>query len=196
MQAPQSSPGAKMPAPDAPPIVLPDAAGDWQRIRENGRLVVGTAADYAPFEYYDQAFQLGGYDIALLRAIGAQLGVEVVFKDFALEGLADALQLGQIDVAAAALTVTPERAAVVDFSQPYFASTEGIVARKESAGAVTALADLAGQRIGVERGSIYESLPAQRADRRRPQSSRKSAPLYHRSTPLPMISQQGASTWS
>ncbi|MFN8469981.1 MAG: transporter substrate-binding domain-containing protein [Caldilineaceae bacterium] len=157
VQAPQSSLGAKMPAPDAPPIALPDAAGDWQRIRENGRLVVGTAADYAPFESYDQAFQLGGYDIALLRAIGAQLGVEVQFKDFAFEGLPDALQLGQIDVAAAALTVTPERAAVVDFSQPYFASTEGILARKGSAGAVTSLADLAGRRIGVERGSIYES---------------------------------------
>jgi ABC-type amino acid transport substrate-binding protein len=156
VQAPQSSPGAKMTASDAPPIVLPDAAGDWQRIRENGRLVVGTAADYAPFEYYDQAFQLSGYDIALLRAIAAQLGVEVVFKDFALEGLADALQLGQIDVAVAALTVTPERSAVVDFSQPYFASTEGILARKGSAGAVTSFADLAGRRIGVERGSIYE----------------------------------------
>jgi polar amino acid transport system substrate-binding protein len=157
VQAPHGSTGAKMTTPTAPAIVVPDAAGDWQRIRKNGRLVVGTSADYAPFEYYDQAFQLGGYDVALLRAIGAQLGVEVQFKDFALEGLADALQLGQIDVAAAALTVTPERAAAIDFSQPYFASTEGIVARKEGASAVTSLADLAGWRIGVERGSIYES---------------------------------------
>jgi polar amino acid transport system substrate-binding protein len=157
VQAPQSSTGAKMTAPAAPPIAIPDAAGDWQHIRQNGRLVVGTSADYAPFEYYDQAFQLGGYDIALLRAIGAQLGVEVLFKDFAFEGLADALQLGQIDVAAAALTVTPERAAVIDFSQPYFASSEGILARREDAGAVTSLADLAGRRIGVERGSIYAS---------------------------------------
>jgi ABC-type amino acid transport substrate-binding protein/heat shock protein HslJ len=157
VQAPQSSAGAEKTAPAAPPVVILDAAGDWQRIRENGRLVVGTAADYAPFEYYDQAFQLGGYDAALVRAIGAQLGVEVLFKDFALEGLADALQLGQIDVAAAALTVTPERAALIDFSLPYFASTEGIVVRKESEGAVSSLADLAGRRIGVERGSIYES---------------------------------------
>ena len=84
VQAPQSSAGAEMAAPDAPPLVIPDAAGDWQRIRENGRLVVGTAADYPPFAYYDQAFQLEGYDIALLRAIGAQFGVEVVFKDIAL----------------------------------------------------------------------------------------------------------------
>ncbi len=140
-----------------PAFVAPDAAGDWQRIRENGRLVVGTAADYAPFEYYDKTFQLGGYDPALMRAIGAQLGVEVLFKDIALEGLADALRLGQIDVAAAALTVTPERAAIIDFSRPYFASTEGIVARADHAGAVTAMANLAEQRIGVERGSIYET---------------------------------------
>lgn len=140
----------------APAFVAPDAAGDWQRIRESGRLVVGTSADYAPFEYYDGSFQLSGYDPALLRAIGEQLGVEVLFKDFAFEGLADALQLGQIDVAAAALTATPERARIMDFSRPYFASTEGIVARADQA-AVTAIAGLAGRRIGVERGSIYEA---------------------------------------
>ena len=140
-----------------PAVVTSDAAGDWQRIRESGRLVVGTAADYAPFEDYDPSFQLGGFDPALMRAIGAQLGVEVLFKDFAREGLADALRLGQIDVAAAALTVTPELAGLVNFSRPYFAATEGIVARADHAGAVTALADLAGLRIGVERGSVYET---------------------------------------
>lgn len=139
-----------------PAFVTPDAAGDWQRIRDSGRLVVGTSADYAPFEYYDGSFQLSGYDPALLRAIGAQLGVEVLFKDFASEGLADALRLGQIDVAAAALTVTPERAHSMDFSRPYFAAAEGIVARADQA-AVTAIAGLAGRRIGVERGSIYEA---------------------------------------
>ncbi len=154
----QTGAGAAAAATTAPPaFVTPDAAGDWQRIRERGRLVVGTAADYPPFAYYDASFQLGGYDPALLRALGAQLGVEVLFKDFAAEGLVDALRLGQIDVAAAALAVTPQRAALIDFSRPYFAASEGVVARADHPGVVKAIADLAGQRIGVERGSIYES---------------------------------------
>ena len=157
VQPPQPSAAAAALTPTAPPVVAYDAATDWQRIEESGRLIVGTAADYAPFEYYDQSFQLAGFDPALMRAIGAQLGVEVLFKDFALESLADALALGQIDVAAAALTVTPERRAIIDFSQPYFASTEGILAQADDAGSITKVADLAGKRIGVERGSIYES---------------------------------------
>jgi ABC-type amino acid transport substrate-binding protein len=158
VQQPQASAAAAADmTPTASPVVAYDAATDWQRIEESGRLVVGTAADYAPFEYYDGSFQLAGFDPALMRAIGAQLGVEVLFKDFALESLADALALGQIDVAAAALTVTPERRAIIDFSQPYFASTEGILAQPDDVGSITKVADLAGKRIGVERGSIYES---------------------------------------
>jgi polar amino acid transport system substrate-binding protein len=61
------------------PVEAPNAPGDWQRIQAAGRVVVGTAADFAPFEYYDQAFHLAGYDIALMEAVGRQLGVEVVF---------------------------------------------------------------------------------------------------------------------
>jgi len=140
------------------PLTAPNAAGDWQRMKQAGRMIVGTSADFPPFEYIDHEFRFAGYDPALITALGKRLGVEVVLKDFALEGLEDALALGQIDVAAAALTVTPERAAVVDFTQPYFATSEGVLAQPGAdAGAVAALDDLAGLRIGIERGSVYES---------------------------------------
>jgi polar amino acid transport system substrate-binding protein len=142
----------------AVPLTTPDTATDWPRIEEAGRLVVGTAADYPPFEYYGESFALDGYDPALLEAIGENLGLEVVFQDIAFEGLPDALALGQIDVAAAALTVTPARAAVVDFSQPYFETTEGVLAAREAGHQIDSLADFEGKRIGAERGSVYESL--------------------------------------
>ncbi len=138
-------------------LATPDPATDWQRIEAAGRLVVGTAADYPPFEYYGTDFALDGYDPALLAAIGEYLGLEVVFKDIAFEGLPDALALGQIDVAAAALTVTPERAAAVDFSQPYFATTEGVLAAREMGDQIDSLSDLEGKRVGAERGSVYET---------------------------------------
>ncbi len=160
VEGPPQGPAAATATPAAPPIVATDTATAWQRIQKTGRLVVGTAADFPPLEYYNEAFQLDGYDPALLRAVGRQLGVEVVFKDISLQGLADALALGQIDVAAAGLTVTPARAALVEFSQPYFAASEGWLARtsKADSGADSAIIDLAGlggQRIGVQRGSVY-----------------------------------------
>ena len=135
----------------------PDSASDWSRIQAAGALVVGTSAAYPPFEYYNDSFQIDGFDPALMKAIGAELGVEVVFKDFAFDGLSSALALGQSDVAIAALTVTPERARVMAFTAPYFASTEGYLARAGAdLPAVTSTGDLAGLRIGIERGSIYE----------------------------------------
>ena len=49
--------------------------------------MVGTAADYPPFESYDENFRIAGFDVALMRALGDELGVEVEFKDFAFDGL-------------------------------------------------------------------------------------------------------------
>jgi polar amino acid transport system substrate-binding protein len=146
--APASTPAA--------PLALPDPAADWQKITDKGVLVVGTSASYRPFEYFDEAFQYAGFDMALLRELGKQLGVEVVFRDVAFEGLFDALKLGQIDAAVSAISATPDRAQVVDFSDPYFVSSEGLLAASGSTLApITAVEQLAGLRIGAESGSIY-----------------------------------------
>ncbi len=154
-----SAPEAAAPAPvgtPAAPLALPDPAQDWQKISDKGVLVVGTSASYRPFEYFDDAFQYAGFDMALLRELGQQLGVEVVFRDVAFEGLFDALKLGQIDVAVSAISATPDRAQVVDFTDPYFVSSEGILAASGSAlEPIDAIEQLAGLRIGVESGSIY-----------------------------------------
>ena len=135
-----------------------DPAADWQRIETDGKLVVGTSADYAPFESYDDNFKLDGFDIALVRAIGEKLGLEVIFRDMAFDGLGDALAMGHIDAVIAAVTVTPERAALVDFTDTYFVSTDAYLVKADaSPQPLKTVDDLKGLRIGVERGSIYES---------------------------------------
>jgi len=111
--------------PTAVPTSGPATGGDatWNKIQQAGKIVVGTAADYAPFEFYTPDVKLDGFDIALMKAIGQKVGVEVEFNDFAFEGLGGALQLGQVDAAIAAASVTPQRLAVVDFSiSPWLSS--------------------------------------------------------------------------
>ena len=71
--------------------------GDWEKIKAAGKIVVGTSADYPPFEYYDKNFKMDGFDITLMQEIGKQLGLKVQFRDMAFDGLGQALQLGQID---------------------------------------------------------------------------------------------------
>lgn len=110
-----------------------DPANHWQRAQAAGKLVFGTAADYPPFEFYNSNFELDGFDIALARAIGAALGVEVEFRDYAFDGLLNAVVLGQVDAAIGAISVTPERKQLVDFTNLYYIGNSVALARKDFA---------------------------------------------------------------
>lgn len=129
----------------------------WARIQSTATLRVGTSADYIPFGYYGPDNQLDGYDVALIREIGAALGLNVEITNIAFDGLLGALQLGQIDVAIAALSITPERAALVDFTNVYYVGQDAVIAEPQSSIVVTTVDDLAQYRVGVQRGSAYET---------------------------------------
>jgi ABC-type amino acid transport substrate-binding protein len=145
------------PATTVTPLPLPTLPGvdDWARIQAAGKLTVGVSADYAPFSYYTPNFMLDGFDIALMRELGRRLGVELELQDFAFEGLLGALQLGQIDVAIAAISVTPQRLAQADFTNIYYTGEDAILARTGESQPVATPGDLAGRRIGVQLGSVY-----------------------------------------
>ena len=77
----------------------------WERIKAKGQIVVGTAADYPPFEYYVDGAQIDGFDVALMDEIGRRLGVAVEYRDMAFDALGSALELQQINVAMAAISM-------------------------------------------------------------------------------------------
>ncbi len=145
---------AATPQPAAP---AGGAAGAWQTVQERGRLIVGTSADYPPFAFYNDNFELEGYDIALARLLGERLGVEVEFNDMAFDGLGGALQVGQIDAAIAAISITEQRRAVIDFSTLYYVSEGAALARADSGLTVARVEDLAAQRVAVQAGTVYEA---------------------------------------
>jgi polar amino acid transport system substrate-binding protein len=146
------------PPTEAPPTEAPTTSGDptWDRVQSAGKVVFGTSADYKPFEYYDENYQVTGFDIALAREIGARLGLKVELVDIAFEGLPAALQIGQIDAAIAAISVSPERQEQMDFTNVYFTSDDMVLAR-DAAGtiSITAPEQLSQFRVGVQSGSIY-----------------------------------------
>lgn len=146
------------------PQTQPAGDDSWSRIQAAGKIRVGTAADYPPFEYYTGDFQIDGFDVALMNEIGHRLGVEVVFFDYAFDGLGGALELNQIDVAIAALSVTAEREAIVDFSNVYLVSEDAILAHQDSAIIIVSIDDItiayidqvSSFAVGVQRGSVHE----------------------------------------
>jgi ABC-type amino acid transport substrate-binding protein len=156
------------PNPNAMPTVIyaPSPTGAapltddvWDRIMLNKKIVVGTSWDYPPFSSVDPNFQVVGFDIALIGEIGRRLQIPVEIQNYSFEGLPGALQLNQIDIAVAAMVVNPERATQMSFSPIYYVNQTAVLARND--GVVISVTDfnqLAGLRVGVRRGSVYEQM--------------------------------------
>ncbi len=114
-------------------------------------LVMGTNAEFEPFEYREND-QIVGYDIDTAAEIAAFTGMELKVEDMNFDSLINALVSGKIDMILAGMSVTEERAEVVNFSNPYYRAAQVIIVPKEGA-TVASSADLAGKKIGVQEGT-------------------------------------------
>jgi len=114
-------------------------------------LVMGTSADFPPFEFFE-GDQIVGLDPDIARAIGDILGYEIEIVDMDFGAIILAVQAGQIDFGMAGMTVTEERLQQVDFTQGYFLSGQSIIVRDDEASVVSSPADLEmpGVRIGIQ----------------------------------------------
>ena len=130
----------------------------WNRITTNKKIVIGVSWDYPPFAYVDSNFQVVGFDIALIKEIGHRLNIPVEIKDFTFDGLPAALDLNQIDLAVAAIAITPERTTQMSFSPIYYVNQTAVLARNDSTIQLTDFKQLAGFKLGVRRGSVFESM--------------------------------------
>lgn len=124
--------------------------------KEQRKLVVGMDATYPPFGSQDtETRQYVGYDVDIIRAIGKAEGFEVEVKNLAFDGLIPALKTGNIDIAINDITVTPERAKSVDFSNRYYIAGLGVVVNAENT-TITKAEDLEGKRLAASIGSTGE----------------------------------------
>ena len=119
----------------------------------NGTLVVGTNAAFPPFEYVGDDGNPDGFDIALIKAIGDKIGMEVQIQDMEFDSLVSSIG-GKIDVAIAGMTVTEERKNTVDFSDSYYEAVQAVLVPKGSA--IATADDLKNLKIGVQLGTTGE----------------------------------------
>ncbi|MFN4189449.1 MAG: basic amino acid ABC transporter substrate-binding protein [Pseudothermotoga sp.] len=113
-------------------------------------ITVGTSADFPPFEYIENG-QFVGFDMDLMREVAKLAGFELKFVDMSFDSLIPALRAGQVDVVAAAMTITDERKQVVDFSTPYWTADQSIIVKADSDLTITVLYQKG--RIGVQTGT-------------------------------------------
>lgn len=116
----------------------------------DGVLTVGTNAEFPPFEYVDDNGEADGFDMALCKAIGEKLGVEVKIENMEFASLVSSIG-SKIDIAAAGMTVTDERKESVDFSNPYYEAVQYVIVSADSD--IATADDLKDKTIGVQLGT-------------------------------------------
>jgi len=117
---------------------------------EENVLIVGTNAEFPPFEYLGDDGEPDGFDIALIKAIGQRMGMEVRIENMEFNSLVAAIG-SKIDASIAGMTVTDERAEVVDFSDTYYEAVQSVIIPADST--IATAADLENKTIGVQLGT-------------------------------------------
>jgi len=130
------------------------AADTLEMVRERGVLVAGVKDSTAGFGFVDEKNrQIVGYDVDFVASIANKLGVKLALKPVTSASRMAQLIEGNIDIIAATMTATPERAKQIDFSLTYFFTGQKFIVRK---GTARNLPDLDGKRIGTAKGSTSE----------------------------------------
>jgi len=117
-------------------------------------VVVGTNAEYPPFEYLDGE-KIAGIDPDIIEAISEKTGIEFQWSNMTFDSLIPSMQLGKVDMIIACMTITPERSKNVDFSIPYLASPITVIASEGSS--IQSMDDLEGKKYGAQLGTTQEA---------------------------------------
>lgn len=122
------------------------------KLVKDGTLTICTHLPYEPFEFTKDG-EVVGFDPSVLKVAADAAGLKTEVLDIAWETIVsgEALNTGQCDVGAGAMTINDERAAVMDFTDPYFEATQAMMTKTGSG--ITSLDQLAGKKVAVQDGT-------------------------------------------
>lgn len=116
-------------------------------------LTVATNPNYVPFEFRDpETGQYTGFDMDVIHAVAKRAGFKIDLKTMDFAGIIPALQAHTIDIAIPSITITAQRAKVVDFSDPYYDSGLKLLVRAGN-NTIHSIADLKGKVVATKLGT-------------------------------------------
>jgi len=125
-------------------------------IKAHGKLVCGALGTVEPFSFQDpQTRETVGYEIDQCRAVAKALGVDLEIKLLSVEARIPELSQGRVDILAAALGYSDERAKQIDYSVTSFISRQMLMVRAD--GGITQINDLKDKKISAPKGSSSEN---------------------------------------
>lgn len=132
---------------------------------KKGTLTVCSDVPYPPFEDFDKGSKVGfkGFDIDIVQAIADGLDLKLKVKDSSFDTLQSGLALnsGQCDLAASAMTITPEREKNLAFSDGYYDSKQSLLVPVGSS--IKSIDDLSGKKVGVQQGTTGKTYAEENA---------------------------------
>jgi polar amino acid transport system substrate-binding protein len=156
---PQPTPAAPAPTEAAAPTVAPaptavppTEAPKPTAAPEAKKFVIASDATWPPMEFLDESKNIVGFDVDLIAAIAKDQGFEYELKNTAWDGIFAGLEGGAYDAILSSVSITDERKAKYDFSDPYLGANQAVVVRADDT-AIKSEADLAGKTIGAQIGT-------------------------------------------
>ncbi len=124
----------------------------------DGILTIGAEIGYPPFEdFAEDGTTPVGYDIDLANAVAEKMGVKAEFINTAFDGILAGIGVNY-DAVISAVTITDERKEEVLFSTPYISNYQAVVVPKGSDIKVSALTDLDGMSIALQKGTTSDEI--------------------------------------
>src|SRR5690606_14035721 len=131
----------------------------------DGTLTVCSDVPYPPFEDFDESTESGytGFDMDLVQAIADGLELELEVKDSSFDALQSGLALnaGQCDLVASAMTITEDRKENLDFTEGYYDSKQSLLVAEDSD--IASIEDLTGRSVGVQQGTTGKAYTEENA---------------------------------
>jgi polar amino acid transport system substrate-binding protein len=127
-----------------------------KEIKDRGTIRVSTDPAYPPQSFQDNQGEYKGFDIDVAEEIAKRMGVEVQWLTPSWDVITAGNWNGRWDMSVGSMTVTPERAKVLDFSQPYYYTPASVAVHEDNTDITDVKTDLDGKTIGVCGACTYE----------------------------------------
>ena len=134
-------------------LVILAAGGCGKEEKKEEPLVVAMELAYPPFEGKDEAGEPTGVSVDLMKAFGEYIGREIKIENTAWDGLIPSLQTGTADLVISSMTIRPDRAEQVDFSDPYANALLAVLVNKNTDASSIEDLNQAGMKMAVKSGS-------------------------------------------
>ncbi|WP_100638199.1 transporter substrate-binding domain-containing protein [Marinobacter salexigens] len=112
---------------------------------------------YEPFEYKDENGNLTGFEVDLAAAMCEEMKANCEFVIQAWDGMIPGLIARKFDLIMSSMSITPERAERVLFSEPYYNTPGGWFGPDNFSADVTDMDAMKGKTVGVQRGTTMDT---------------------------------------